>query len=298
MVGEGGLMARFQTSSEGTHLELAGQTSSSDVNEEFIGDATGWFRDLWGYRELLFFLAWRDFRLRYRQTFLGIVWALIQPFFTMVVFTVLFGEVVKVPSDDMPYPVFFYAGLLPWSYFSSVVGQSALSLIGNASLITKVYFPRIFLAASPTLTGLVDLGINAVLLIGFLVWYGMPFTWKLALWPGLIFLLFTLTLSVGILLAASNVRYRDMKHALPLVIQLWLYATPIIYPLSLVPERFRTFVLLNPLTGIVQAFRASCSPTVSVDWSALAASVAIIGILLAVSVLCFTKVEREFADIV
>jgi lipopolysaccharide transport system permease protein len=288
-------MRQVQASSKDSCLEQAVQTN--DATEELIGGTPGWFRDLWDYRELLFFLAWRDFRLRYRQTFLGVLWALIQPFFTMVVFTILFGKVVQVPSDGMPYPVFYYAGLLPWIYFSSIVTLSALSLISNASLLTKVYFPRVFLPASPALTGLVDLGISFILMIGLLLWYGVPFTWKLALWPGLVLLLFTLTLSVGILLAASNVRYRDIKHALPLVIQLWLYATPIIYPLSLVPERFRTLVLLNPLTGIVEAFRASCSPTVSVDWLALVSSVAVIGILLFVSLFYFTKVEREFADI-
>jgi lipopolysaccharide transport system permease protein len=282
---------------EGVCLESMEQVSSNDVTDEFADRGPSWSRDLWHYRELLFFLAWRDFRLRYRQTLLGILWALIQPLFTMIVFTVLFGAVVKVPSDGMPYPLFYYAGLLPWIYFSSIVSLSGTSLISNASLITKVYFPRVFLPASPPLTGLIDLGISSILLIGLLLWYGVPFTWKLALWPALIFLLFTLTVSVGILLAAFNVRYRDIKHALPLVIQLWLYATPIIYPLSLVPERFRTLVLLNPLTGIVQAFRASCSPAVSVDWSALLASVAVTGLLLIGGLLYFTKVEREFADI-
>jgi lipopolysaccharide transport system permease protein len=279
-------------------LELARETLPDDIDEELIGGANGWFSDLWQYRELLFFLAWRDFRLRYRQTILGIAWALIQPIFTMLVFTVLFGTVVKVPSDNMPYPVFYYAGLLPWIYFSSVVGLSAVSLLGNASLITKVYFPRVFLPASPALTGLVDLGISLTLLVGMLLWYGVPFTSKLALWPGLIILLFTLTLSIGTLLASCNVRYRDIKHALPLLIQLWLYATPIIYPLSLVPDRFRLLVLLNPLTGIVQAFRASCSSTVAVDWAALAVSVVVIGLLLVASIFYFTKVEREFADLV
>jgi lipopolysaccharide transport system permease protein len=297
MVGQSGVMSRFQTYPEGTHSELA-ETSPEQIEEQLICGTNGWFRDVWQYRELLFFLAWRDFRLRYRQTFLGIAWALIQPVFTMLVFTVLFGTVVKVPSDNMPYPVFYYAGLLPWIYFSSVVALSAVSLLGNASLITKVYFPRVFLPASPALTGLVDLGISSTLLVGMLLWYGVPFTSKLALWPGLIILLFTLTLSIGTLLAACNVRYRDIKHALPLLIQLWLYATPIIYPLSLVPDRFRLLVLLNPLTGIVQAFRASCSPAVSVDWTALAVSVVVIGLLFVVSIFYFTKVEREFADLI
>jgi homopolymeric O-antigen transport system permease protein len=296
MAQESGLMRDVRSFEEEGTVSI-GQASSNDAAEGFSGEGTSWLRDLWYYRELLFFLAWRDFRLRYRQTFLGIAWALIQPFFMMVVFTLLFGKVVKVPSDGMPYPVFYYAGLLPWIYFSSGVGLSAVSVMSNVSLVTKVYFPRVFLPASPPLTGLVDIGISSMLLIGILVWYGVPFTWKLALWPGLVCLLFILTLSVGVLLAAFNVRYRDIKHALPLVMQLWLYATPIIYPLSLVPEQFRTLALLNPLTGIVEAFRASCSPTVSVDWSALVASVAVIGILFVVSLFYFTKMEREFADI-
>jgi len=295
MAQENGLMEEVQP--EDFRSESTPQVATSERLNDISAGVAGWLRDLWHYRELLFFLAWRDFRLRYRQTLLGIIWALIQPLFTMIVFTVLLGMVVKVPSDGIPYPVFFYAALLPWIYFSSVVGLSAVSLISNASLITKVYFPRVFLPASPALTGLVDLGISSLLLVGLFVWYGVPFTWKIALWPGLVLLLFILTLSVGILLAASNVRYRDIKHALPLVIQLWLYATPVIFPLSLVPERFRALALLNPLTGIVEAFRASCSPTVSVDWAALSASIAVTGILLVISLLYFTKVERDFADI-
>jgi lipopolysaccharide transport system permease protein len=296
MAQESGLTREVRPS-EGIRLELQGQVSPSERIKEFSGGATGWSSDLWHYRELLFFLAWRDFRLRYRQTFLGILWALIQPLFTMIVFTLLFGKVVQVPSDGLPYPVFYYAALLPWIYFSNVVSLSATSVLSNASLITKVYFPRVFLPVAPALTALVDLGIGSLLLLGLIPWFGLPFTWKLALWPVLVFLLFALTLSVGALLAAWNVRYRDIKHALPLVIQLWLYATPIIYPLSLVPERFRILVLLNPLTGIVEAFRASCSPSLSVDWSALIASVAVIAILLVVSLFYFTKLEREFADI-
>jgi len=296
MAQEGGL-TRQARPSEGVSLELREQFSPSERIKEFGGGATGWLSDLWHYRELLFFLAWRDFRLRYRQTFLGVLWALIQPLFTMIVFTLLFGKVVQVPSDGMPYPVFYFSALLPWIYFSTVIGLSATSVISNAYLITKVYFPRVFLPISPALTGLVDLGIGSVLLLGLIPAYGLAFTWKLLLWPVLVLLLFILTLSVGALLAASNVRYRDIKHALPLVIQLWLYATPIIYPLSLVPERFRMLVLLNPLTGIVEAFRASCSPSLSVDWSALITSTIVILILSGVSLFYFTKLEREFADL-
>ena len=179
MAQEGGFMKQVQIS-ESTYSALDEAAESNEPMEAFIGGNAGWFRDLWNYRELLFFLAWRDFRLRYRQTLLGILWALIQPVFTMAIFTVLFGRVVKVPSDGMPYPVFYYAGLLPWIYFANVVGLSAVSLISNAGLFTKVYFPRVFLPASPPLTGLIDLLISSIILIGLLIWYGMPFTWILS----------------------------------------------------------------------------------------------------------------------
>jgi len=296
MAQEGGFMKQVQIS-ESTYSALDEAGESNEAMEAFIGGNAGWFRDLWNYRELLFFLAWRDFRLRYRQTLLGILWALIQPVFMMAIFPVLFGRVVKVPSDGMPYPVFYYAGLLPWIYFANVVGLSAVSLISNAALFTKVYFPRVFLPASPPLTGLIDLLISSTILIGLLIWYDVPFTWRLAIWPALVFLLFILTVGVGTLLAASNVRYRDIKHALPLVLQIWLYITPIIYPLSLVPEKFRVLALLNPLTGIIEAFRASCSPAAAIDWTALAVSILVTGILLAVSLFYFIRMEGEFADI-
>jgi lipopolysaccharide transport system permease protein len=278
-------------------LDLNVQFSSGHRINHFKKEVGRWLTDIWHYRELLFFLAWRDFRLRYRQTFLGVVWALIQPLFTMILFTLLFGKIVQVPSDGMPHAVFYFAALLPWIYFSNVVGLSASSVLNNASLITKVYFPRIFLPISPALTGLIDLWIGALLLVGLIVWYGLPISGKLALLPFLVFLLLLLTLSIGALLASLNVKYRDIKHALPLIVQLWLYATPIIYPLSLVPERFRMWVLINPLTGIVEAFRAICAPSRTIEWPALAISTIIILILAGFSMFCFSKMERDFADI-
>ena len=278
-------------------LDLNVQFSSGHRINHFRQEVARWLTDIWHYRELLFFLAWRDFRLRYRQTFLGVVWALIQPLFTMILFTLLFGKIVQVPSDGMPHAVFYFAALLPWIYFSNVVGLSASSVLNNASLITKVYFPRIFLPISPALTGLIDFWIGALLLVGLILWYGLPISGKLALLPFLVFLLLLLTLSVGALLASLNVKYRDIKHALPLIVQLWLYATPIIYPLSLVPERFRIWVLINPLTGIVEAFRAICAPSRTIEWPALAISTIVILILAGLSMFCFSKMERDFADI-
>jgi homopolymeric O-antigen transport system permease protein len=257
-----------------------------------------WFAELWRYKELFYFLAWRDVKLRYKQTTLGAAWAILQPFLTMLLFTVLFGRLVKVPSDGIPYPVFYYTALLPWMYFSGTVALSGNSLVGNAQLITKVYFPRVALPASPAVAGLLDLLIGSLVLVGLMVYYQVPPTWKLLLWPALVVPLFFLSFAVGMLLAAMNVRYRDVKYAVPFLLQLWLFATPIIYPASLVPERFWAIMSLNPLTGLIDAFRAAFVPDRSLDWSALAVSTVVTALVLVVSALYFLKVEREFSDIV
>ncbi len=257
-----------------------------------------WLVESWTFRDVYYLLAWRDTKLRYKQTLLGALWAILQPFLTMVLFTVVFGRLVKIPSDGIPYPVFYYAALLPWTYFSTTVSQSGLSLVSNARLVTRVYFPRAALPVAPALSGIVDLGIGSVLLIAMMAYYRLEITPKLMLWPVLAFMLACLACSVGMFLAALNVRYRDVKYAVPFLLQLWLFATPIVYPTNLIPEQLRFVSYLNPLTGIVSAFRASCVPDYMVDWPALGLSVIVIIAMLLVSAFYFRAAEETLSDII
>src|ERR1041384_1432804 len=254
--------------------------------------------EVWRYRELFYFFAWRDVKIRYKQTVLGGAWAILQPLFTMVVFTILFGHLGNMPSDGIPHPIFYYSALVPWTYFSSTLAYTANSLVGNAPLLTKVYFPRVALPASGVLSGLVDFAIASIVLIAMMVYYGVPIGWRLLLWPVLVVLLVVLTLGIGMLLAALNVRFRDIKHGIPFANQLWLFVTPIIYPTSFVPERFRLLLMLNPLAGLIAGFRASILPDRQVDWQLLATSTILTLIIFAVANRYFRKTERDFADIV
>ena len=259
---------------------------------------TGSVQELWRYRELFFFFVWRDIKVRYKQTLLGGAWAIIQPFFTMLVFTLFFRRLANMPSDGIPYPIFSYSALLPWTYFSMAIKSAGNSVVTNKDLITKVYFPRVTMPAAATFSGLLDFAIASGVLLLMMLYYSVRPSWGLLLWPVLVLPLVMLALAVGMIFAAVNVKYRDIKYALPFFIQLWLFLTPIIYPTSIVPERFRFLVALNPLTGIIEAFRASLLPTRAVDWGLLGISVAIIVGLLAIGTAFFRKTERAFADIV
>lgn len=254
--------------------------------------------EFWQYRELFYFLVWRDVKIRYKQTLLGASWAVIQPVFTMIVFTLFFGTLAKVPSDGIPYPLFVYSALLPWTYFSSTIAFSGNSLISNASLIRKVYFPRITIPASAALSGLVDFAIAFVVLLGLMLHYHVAISWGLLLWVPLVGVLVALALGVGMILSSVNVKYRDVKYAIPFVVQIWLFVTPIIYPTSMIPDPFKPLMYLNPLTGIIEAFRASLLPGKHVDWASLSISVGITVIVLALGTLYFHKTERTFADII
>ena len=255
-------------------------------------------RELWAFRELIYFLAWRDVKVRYKQTVLGVLWAVIQPFFTMVLFTLLFGQLAKIPTDGIPGPIFYFSALVPWIYFSSTVTNAGMSLVANSSLLTKIYFPRIILPAAAVLSNMVDFLISSVFLVGFIVYYKIPFGWNLLLWPVLVVLLMLLALSLGTFFAALNVKYRDIKYALPFFIQLLMFATPIIYPTSMIPERFQWLLALNPLSGLIEAFRYVAAPTQVLDWNLLTLSVAITGFLFITGVAYFKSAERAFADIV
>ena len=255
------------------------------------------FPDLWAYRELLYFLVWRDIKVRYKQTALGAMWAILQPLVTMIIFTYFFGKLARVPTDDIPYPIFFYTGLLLWTYFSNAITSGANSLIGNTNLITKVYFPRLIIPASAVGAGLVDFAIASVLLVGLLVYYNFPVT------PGYLMLIPLVALTTGfalgmsVWLAALNVRYRDVRYALPFLTQVWLFVSPIIYPSSLVPEEWRWIMLLNPLTGIIENFRASLFGR-DFHWLALGYSTIFTLVLLVYSSYTFRRMEKHFAEFI
>lgn len=266
-----------------------------------IRPSKGWvalnLKDLWVYRELLYFLTWRDITVRYRQTVLGASWAIIQPLFTMLLFTLFFGKLAGIPSDGIPYPIFAYAGLLPWTFFSNAVTGSGNSLVGSAHLITKVYFPRMIIPAAAVTAGLVDFSIALVILIALMLYYGVAVTWSLAMFPFLLALTTLLALGFGMWISAMNVKYRDIRHALPFLMQLWLFASPIIYPSSLMPEKWRWVLRLNPLTGIIEGFRSSLFGR-PFDWTALGLSTVMTFGVLVYSAYNFRRMERVFADIV
>lgn len=258
----------------------------------------GMIRELWAYRELVYFLAWRDVKVRYKQTVLGVLWALIQPFFTMVVFTLLFGQLAKIPTDGIPGPIFYFSALVPWIYFSSTVTNAGMSLVANRGLLTKIYFPRVILPAAAALSNLVDFLISSVFLMGFIVYYKISLSWNLILWPVLVVLLMLLALGLGAFFAALNVKYRDIKYALPFFIQLLLFATPIIYPARMIPERFQWLLALNPLSALIEVFRYVVVPNRTVDWNFLGISVAITGVLFIAGVAYFKSTEKAMADLV
>ena len=251
-------------------------------------------KELWAHRELLYFLTWRDVKVRYKQTLLGATWALLQPLLLMLIFTFVFGRLVGVKSEGVPYPLFAYAGLLPWMFFANAVTNSGNSLIGNTNLIKKVYFPRIIIPAAAVAAGLVELGIGFLLLIVLMFYYGVGLHLSLLLLPFLIALVTLLALGVGMWTSALNVKYRDVRYALPFLMQVWLFASPVIYP---VPERWRWLLALNPITGIIQGFRGAFFGR-PVEWGTLALSVVITLLILVYSTFAFSRMERSFADVI
>jgi homopolymeric O-antigen transport system permease protein len=254
-------------------------------------------RDLWACRELLYFLVWRDIKVRYKQTVLGAAWAIIQPLVTMLIFTYFFGKLARVPTDGVPYPIFFYTGLLLWTFFSNGVTNGANSLIGNSNLITKVYFPRLIIPSAAVGAGLLDFAIASVLLIGLLIYYGFSAAWSYLMVLPLIVLTTLFALGVGIWLSALNVKYRDVRYALPFTIQIWMFLSPIIYPSSLVPQEWRWVLSLNPLTGLVESFRASLFGR-PLPWLALAYSGIFTLVMLVYASYTFRRMERTFAEFI
>lgn len=262
----------------------------------------GWLgidlRELWSYRELIFFLGWRDISVRYKQTVLGILWAVLQPLMLMIVFSVVFGGLAKIPSEGVPYPVFVYAGLLPWQLFAFALGQASLSIAGSERLITKIYFPRLIIPIAAVGVGLVDFAVSLVLLFALMLLFGIPLMITLVALPLFVVLALIGAMGVGLWLAALNVHYRDVRYTLPFLTQLWLLASPVIYPSSLLPEPWRTLIGLNPMSGVIEGFRwatigAAAPPVAQLFISTLTASM-----LLVTGALYFRRMERTFADVI
>ena len=255
-------------------------------------------RELWAYHELLYFLIWRDVKVRYKQTLLGAAWAILQPLLTMLIFTLLFGKLAGIKSEGLPYPIFAFGGLLIWIFFANSVTNSGNSLVGSANLITKIYFPRMIVPAGAVAAGLVDLALAFLVQIALMIYYSVHASWALLMVPPLVLLTTLLALAVGMWLSALNVKYRDVRYAIPFLIQLWMFASPIIYPVSMLPAKWRWVLKLNPLTGIIQNFRVALFANQAFDWTSLGVSFLITALLLVYSSYSFRRMERHFADIV
>jgi lipopolysaccharide transport system permease protein len=267
----------------------------------FIEPAAAWSRvdlaELWRYRQLLFFLVWRDIKVRYSQTLLGVGWAVLQPVLAALVFTIIFGRFAGVPSDGTPYPVFVLTALVPWTYFANAFGGAGNSLVESSGLITKVYFPRLLIPLTPVVAGLVDFTSALAILLIVMAWFGVMPPVTVLLLPVLVLVMMVTAAGTGCWLAALNIQFRDVRYAIPFLAQLWMFATPIIYPMSLVPQRYQPFYALNPMAGVIESFRAVLLGTGSIPVAVLGISL-ISGLALFLSgVLYFVRLERSFADI-
>jgi lipopolysaccharide transport system permease protein len=254
--------------------------------------------DVWQYRELLYFLTWRDVKVRYKQTLLGAAWAILQPLLTMLIFTLLFGRLAGIPSGGIPYPIFAFGGLLIWTFFSNSITNSGNSLVGSSNLITKIYFPRMIIPAAAVGAGLVDFILAFVIQLGLMIYYRVHPTWALTMIPLLVLVAALLALGVGMWLSALNVKYRDIRYAIPFLVQLWMFASPIIYPLSMLPPKWRWVLMLNPLTGIIENFRIALFAHRAFEWTALIISVLITLVVLVYSAFAFRRMEKTFADVI
>jgi homopolymeric O-antigen transport system permease protein len=280
--------------------------AAADLPVQIIAPARGWvpirLRELWEYRELLYFLIWREVKIRYKQTALGVAWAVLQPVLTMVIFSVVFGRFAGMPSDGLPYPVFAYCALLPWQLFTFALTESSNSVVANQRLITKVYFPRVMMPIAAVGVGLLDFAISFVVLLGLIGFYGAFFDigvgaalWTVPLWT----LLAVMTaLGVGFWLSALNVKYRDIRYTVPFLAQLWFFATPVVYPTSIVPADWRFLFALNPMVGVVDGFRWALLDTARAPESTVLISIGAVLVLFAGGLFYFRRVERTFADVI
>ena len=253
---------------------------------------------LYRYRELLYFLIWRDVLIRYKQTAIGITWVILQPLLTMIVFTVIFGRLAKLSSDGLPYPVFSFAALLPWNYFAQAISRSGISLVNNSNLISKIYFPRLIVPISGALGPLVDFAVSFVILLGMMAWYGIAPTWGVLALPFFTLLAVVTSVAVSLYLSALNVKYRDVGQAIPFLVQFWMYASPVVYSLTIIPENWRLLYSLNPMVGVIEGFRWALLGKPRPDFAVMAVGAAVASALLLGGLIYFKRTERFFADII
>ncbi len=254
-------------------------------------------KDLWTYRELLYFLTLRDIKVRYKQTAIGVLWAILQPVLTTAIFTIIFSQFARLDSLPIPYPLFALSGLLLWLFVNSSISTASNSLISNTNLVTKIYFPRLIVPLAATLSGLIDFFLGFVLLVGLMIYYGVGLTWQIVFAPLFIVLTILLALSFGTLFAALNVRFRDVKFALPFALQIWMFVSPIFYPASVLSENWRRVFAFNPLTGILEGFHAALFGG-EFDWFAISVSIVLILILILTALFVFKRMEDDFADLI
>jgi len=282
-------------------LPPAAEAPSDHQHVTVIEPPKGWhmldWRELWAYRELLWVLTARDVKVRYKQTVLGAAWAIIRPFTTMVIFSIVFGQLAKMPSDGYPYPVFVYAALLPWTFFSNAIASSSQSVVGASNLISKVYFPRLIIPLASAGAGVIDLFVSTAILLFMMLWFGVGWSWHLLAAPFLMMAVVFAALGAGTFLAALTVAYRDFTHITPFLLQIWMYVTPVIFPTSLVPARWQWLMYLNPMTGLIEGFRAAFLGK-AFDVGGLAISMTVALLLFVIGIAYFERVERRFADII
>lgn len=273
---------------------------SKDILETVIKPKKGWqavdFRELMRYHELLYFFVWRDIKVRYKQTVLGALWAILQPVLCMVIFSIIFGKFAKIPSNGVPYPLFVYAGLLPWTFFANSVSRSGISLVNQANMLSKIYFPRLFLPTATIGACLIDFFLSFTVYIGIMVWYMHLPGITVMLLPVLVLLTIVTSLGMGYLLSSLTVTYRDFKFVIPFMIQAWMYASPVVYSVTLLPERYRWLMALNPMSGIIEAFRSILLKQ-QIDWRSLGLSSLVAVTIFVFGLLNFCRTERRFADI-
>ena len=277
-------------------------TIATASQEVLIQPQKGWLKfdlaSLYRYRELLYFLVWRDVKVRYKQAAIGITWVVLQPLLTMIVFTVIFGLFAKIPSDGLPYPLFTFTALLPWNYFSQAISRSGTSLVSNSNLISKVYFPRLLVPIAGALGPVVDFLISFVILLGMMAWYGVAPTWGVVFLPFFLLLSFLTALATCLFLSALNVKYRDVAHAIPFLVQFWMYASPVVYSVNLIPEKWRLLYSLNPMSGVIEGFRWALLGKEQPAFSTIVVSTLVVLALLFGGLVYFRRTERTFADVI
>jgi lipopolysaccharide transport system permease protein len=275
---------------------------TADTPVVLIQPRKGWLsfelKAVYQYRELLYFLIWRDVLIRYKQAAIGVAWVVLQPLLTMVIFTIIFGQFAKLPSDGLPYTVFSFTALLPWNYFAQAISRSGISVVSNANLISKIYFPRLIVPISGALGPLIDFAISFVILLGMMAWYGIAPTWGVLALPFFTLLAVVTAAAVSLYLSALNVKYRDVGHAIPFLVQFWMYASPVVYSVTIIPRKWRLLYSLNPMVGVIEGFRWALLGKERPDFAVMAMGVVVASVLLLGGLIYFKRTERFFADII